>query len=419
MKRCADIPCDLRAQLSPELRLILLFLSKNGEKSDRSVFRNTLWDVDWEKFLQLSDRHCVGPLIFGTVRQGALTGFPDRIRKILAAQHKTNVFVSMNLSDALCRVADQFQRAEIPMISLKGPGLAQLLFNDTSLRLSSDLDILVPADDLDSVEVILKNMGYRGVGRNRLLTKRQQKLLQTVHHHRTFIHSETGVNLEVHWRLSRLKNRFLREHPFGRLWLRADRILLNDVSVPILGPIDNFLYLCLHGAYHQWSRLSWLYDVHEILKRWPDVKIKRLFCQHRSSAVGDILGQTLVLLKLLFDIDYTIQWQDGFNGDRAARLAGMVIPFLETCGTAREATLFSGDMYRIIVYMFVLLKTNADRIQYINGLLMPTDLEIQTLSIPDALFPLYFLFHPVCTVYRSMAKMMGLKDPFASSTESF
>lgn len=419
MKRYANIPCDICSKLSPELRLILLFLSKNDENLSLLVSRNNLSDVDWERFLQLSDQHCVGPLVFNAVQQGALPVFPERIRKTLAAQHKTNIFVSMNLSDALCRVVDQFQRAGIPMISLKGPALAQVLFNDTSLRLSSDLDILVPVDDLDSVEVLLKNMGYRGIGRNRLLTKRQKKLFQMVHHHRTFVHPETGVNLEVHWRLSRLKNRFLREHPFGRLWLRSDRILLNDVSVPILGPIDNFLYLCLHGAYHQWSRLSWLFDVHEILKRWSDVKIKKLFCQNKSSAVGDVLGQTLVLLKLLFDTDYTTQWQDGFDVDRAAKLAAMIIPFLETCETAKEATLFSGHMYRIIVYMFVLLKKNADRIRYINGLLMPTDLEIQTLSIPDPLFPLYFLFHPVCTVYRSMAKMVGLKDPFSSSMESF
>jgi hypothetical protein len=75
-------------------------------------------------------------------------------------------------------------------------------------------------------------------------------------------------------------------------------------------------------------------------------------------------------------------------------------------------------MYRIIVYMFVLLRENADRIQYINGLLMPTDLEIQILSIPDRWFPLYFLFHPGFTVYRSVAKMMGLRDPFASCVES-
>ena len=305
------------------------------------------------------------------------------------------------------------------MISLKGPCLAQALFDDVSLRLSSDLDVLVHAEDLENIEALLRTMGYRAVGKNRLLTKRQKKLLQTVHHHRNFVHSETGVNLEVHWRLSKLNNRFTRQYAFERLWSRTDRILLNnDVPVPVLDPVDNLLYLCLHGAYHQWSRLSWVLDVREILKSASELKIKRLLCQNKPSVLDDVLVQALVLLDLLFDTDYAVRCGDGFDFTRASKLAFMVAPFLETSDTANEATMFSGHMYRIIVYMFALLGENADRFQYIMGLLMPTDLEIQTLSIPDKLFLLYFLFHPVCTAYRSVVNMAGLKDPFVPSAKN-
>jgi hypothetical protein len=415
MKRNVNIPYDLCLKLSPELRLILAILSQGDEKRGVPVFRKTVSDVDWERFLELSDQHGVGPLIFNATRHRRLTVLPERINQALAAQHKTNVFLTMNLSDALCRLAEEFQEAGIPMLSLKGPALAQALFGDISLRLSSDLDILVPVDHLDSVEVLLEKMGYRGAGRNRFLTERQKKLFQKVHHHRTFAHSETGIKLEVHWRLSRLKNRFMRERPFDRLWLGADQILLDDVPIPTLGSTDNFLYLCFHGAYHQWSRLAWLVDVHEILKKWSEPQIKTLLFRHGGSAVGDVMGQALILLDLLFGTDYTVRCRNGFDFTRAVKLASMIMPFLDTSETAKEATLFSGHMYRIIVYMFVLLRENADRIQYINGLLMPTDLEIQTLSIPDKWFPLYFLLHPVCTIYRSMAKTMGLSDPFASS----
>lgn len=418
MKRNPLISGDPFLRLSPELRLVLRCLSQDNRRVTPSNVRNSLTDMDWERFLQLSDQHCVGPLILQTIQRGTSPELPERVGETLAVQHKNNIFISMSLSDALCRVAQRFQRAGISMISLKGPALAQTLFNDTSLRLSSDLDILVPLDDLDAVEVLLKNMGYRSIGKNRSLTERQKKLLQSVHHHRTFVHSETRINLEVHWRLSRLESRFLTKHPFDHLWQRADRILIHDIPVPVLGPTDNFRYLCIHGACHQWSRLSWLFDIHEILKKRPIVKIKEILCRPGSSTADDVLGQTLVLLDRLFDTDYTSRCQNGFDLGRAIKLAAMVIPFLETSETAKEATLFSDHMYRIIVYMFALLKTNALRLQYVKGLLMPTDLEIQTLAIPDGLFPLYFLSHPVCTVYRSVAKAVGLKDPFGSSLEN-
>jgi hypothetical protein len=165
--------------------------------------------------------------------------------------------------------------------------------------------------------------------------------------------------------------------------------------------------------------LSWLVDVHEILKKWSETKIKTLLFRHRDSAVGDVLGQALILLDLLFVTDYTVRFQDGFDLTRPGKLASMIIPFLDTSETAKDATLFSVHMYRIIVYMFLLLREKADKTQYIKGLFMPTDLEIQAISIPDKLFPLYFLFHPVCTIYRSMAKTMGLSDPFSSSKAHF
>jgi len=419
MEQTANILFDLRMKLSPEFRLTLSILSKVDEEIDVSVSWKTVSNVDWERFIELFDRHGLGPLIFNAIRHRKVPVFPKRIKKALAAQHKTNIFASMNLSEALCRLAENFQQAGIPMVSLKGPALAQALFSDISLRLSSDLDILVPVDRLDSVGVLLDKMGYRSVGRNRLLTERQKRLYQKVHHHRTFFHSETGITLEVHWRLSRLQNRFMRDHPFDRLWLRTDQIRLDDVPIPTLGPTDNLCYLCFHGAYHQWSRLAWLVDVHEMLKKWPAPRIDNLLHQHKGSAVGDVLGQALILLDLLFATDYTVRCQNGFDLTRAVKLALMIRPFLDTCETAKDATLFSLHMYRIIVYMLILLRENADRMQYIKGLFMPTDLEIQALSIPDKLFPLYFLFHPVCTVYRSMAKMMRLRDPFASSKEHF
>lgn len=416
MKRKPILFRSLSSRLSPELRLILACLSHGNSKMASPACEQVSSDIEWKIFLQLAEQHCVGPLILRAFLQEEHSRFPEKVLKSLAMEHKTNVFISMNLSDALCRLAIGFQTAGIRMISLKGPSLAQALFNDTSLRVSSDLDIFVSLDEVDAVEALLQQIGYQSIGRNRVLTDRQKKLFHILHHHRTFVHPETRINLEVHWRLNRLDTGFLTEKHFAKLWQRTNRMLVNDVPVFTLGPADNFLYLCLHGACHQWSRLSWLYDIHELLANWSNLKIEELLSRSKSHRIDDIVGQTLILLELLFGTQYCAAIPPWFDMNRAARLAAMVLPFLETSETAKEATLLSSHMYRIILYTFVLLKTSARRIRYLKGLLMPTDLEIQTLAIPDVLFPLYFLAHPVCTVYRSVAKAAGVKDPFSPSS---
>ena len=95
---------DLSFKFSPEIRLMLLLLSQVNEKKSVLTLPNEFSDINWNRFLQLSRKHCVGPLINRAIPQGKSPILPETIRKTLAAEHKTNIFVSMNLSDALCRL---------------------------------------------------------------------------------------------------------------------------------------------------------------------------------------------------------------------------------------------------------------------------------------------------------------------------
>ena len=71
---------------------------------------------------------------------------------------------------------------------LKGPVLAADLYGDVSLRTSSDLDILIPIQDLEKAEKLLLMQGYE-----------KDDYIQTVlndwkwrHHHVTYFHPQKG-----------------------------------------------------------------------------------------------------------------------------------------------------------------------------------------------------------------------------------
>ena len=58
----------------------------------------------------------------------------------------------LHLSGEMEQICKIFNENEIPLLVLKGPVLAADLYGDVSLRTSSDLDILIPIQDLEKVE---------------------------------------------------------------------------------------------------------------------------------------------------------------------------------------------------------------------------------------------------------------------------
>ena len=57
----------------------------------------------------------------------------------------------------VCRA---FNENKINLLVLKGPILAVDLYGDVSLRTSSDLDMLIPIQELDRAEKLLLKLGY-------------------------------------------------------------------------------------------------------------------------------------------------------------------------------------------------------------------------------------------------------------------
>ncbi len=61
----------------------------------------------------------------------------------------------MLMTAELIRLLKIFQEAEVPVISFKGPILAQLAYGDISFRIFSDLDLLIKESDLVKVHNLL------------------------------------------------------------------------------------------------------------------------------------------------------------------------------------------------------------------------------------------------------------------------
>src|SRR3546814_20195036 len=98
--------------------------------------------------------------------------------------------------------------AGIPALSLKGPALALLLWEDLRLRRCRDLDVLVAQENVPAAVQVLEAAGYRpppppgGLLRQLELT-----------------HEEEGFALDLHWNMTHAEMRF--PLSFAELWAES------------------------------------------------------------------------------------------------------------------------------------------------------------------------------------------------------
>ena len=115
---------------------------------------------DWSGLVTSAEQHGLGPLLHAHVRAGVLEP-PEAARRQLWALYgrhrRENAIRLRALDEALAGFSD----AGLRVVVLKGPVLADLVYRDPGLRPMSDLDLLVPAEDLVRAQRLLGAMGFR------------------------------------------------------------------------------------------------------------------------------------------------------------------------------------------------------------------------------------------------------------------
>lgn len=129
------------------------------------------------------------------------------------------------LQEGLARIATVFNSAGLPFMLLKGPYLAARFYGDLQHREFVDLDLLVRHADRRRAFRILEEAGY--ARRSRVLGSE----VLTAFFVNGFDFVADGVNLDLHWSLSRHPSFHFDE---ALIWERKRSFLLGDRSFDVL-----------------------------------------------------------------------------------------------------------------------------------------------------------------------------------------
>jgi Uncharacterised nucleotidyltransferase len=205
---------------------------------------------EWMTALDLAEQENILPWTAACLNAAGVTWsepLAERLHQIRRNAQISAFFWNSTLKSTLA----EFHGRSIPVISLKGPWLAERLYGDASLRNYADLDLLVRPSDVARAEDLLRELGF--------LPKHRRG-----DYERPWRRGSTTIELHHD-----VENPLTFDFRIAEVWQRAQPAEFHGVPAQLLAPADERLFLCLHSARHRFERLSHVLDVVFAFRSWP------------------------------------------------------------------------------------------------------------------------------------------------------
>jgi hypothetical protein len=199
-------------------------------------------DAEWAALLAVAETENVLPWMVEQLRildAPCMPGHKQQLEQIRRQSQIAAFIWTQTLKSTLAA----FDRAGIPVISLKGPCLAERLYGDASLRTCHDLDLLVAARDVSRAEAVLTEIGFAPHG-------------GADDYHRRW--RRKGIDLELH---HNVENPLAFDMDMEGIWARAHIAEFQGTPIRLMDPADELAYLCLHAVRHRFEVLSLIVDL--------------------------------------------------------------------------------------------------------------------------------------------------------------
>lgn len=257
-----------------------------------SAARALLECVDIADLAKLALEHRMAPWLAAVISSNEETAAADRLAPLRQAG-AGQTMQTMLLYAEMTKVVGLLNEAEIPVVLLKGPALADTVYPDPALRAYGDIDVLIHEADLPETSAILRNRGYA--------EEHEEHQPHRIHQchgifQRKFMHPESGHCLEVHCDHLQIG---LEPVSMDEIWNDASEHSFGRARARVLEQHDLFVQLCVHLNRHGFERLAWFKDLDLMVRRdtldWNLVaaKAQKQGCLDSVSYTLYLLGRTL------------------------------------------------------------------------------------------------------------------------------
>jgi hypothetical protein len=297
-------------------------------------------------------------------------------------------------SAVLVKIIESLKGKGIPAIALKGPALAKMLYNDVGMKSSIDLDIFIDIKNCDKAISALYESGFYCSPVYNGLNRKQKKYFFNNFNHLELSGSDKLL-IELHWSL--FSNKYVMDIPFGKFYEQSQTVEIADTEIPVLNSLHHALYLMGHGAWHQWSRLDWLYDLTLLMLHNRDI-LPALTIEAKRQGLEKITAQSLELSRIYFGANPGVYQEQN------------IVKNLNLWVVKKAVKAIGGEYerkFRIfprIAYKYYQMRLkNSFRYRLKLWVRTGTNMkDWETLKLPENMFFVYFLIRPVLYVWRKL-----------------
>jgi len=265
-------PVSLFDRLRPEEAL--LFVASRTVLDDAALARMTQFmrgSLDWDYVRVQVERHGIHPLLHRTLERLPDEPVPPAMRSWLAAGARRMAFRNLTQMQELVRLVQRLEAEGLPAIAFKGPLLAHRGYGNVAFRRFKDLDLLLPREHIARATDLLAAEGYTP---ERVLSPTDAQAHIDAQLGYEWVHEGKQTLVELHWAF------FFDIYSFNltpeRIWQRHVRERVGTHAIRALHPEHLLLYLCAHGTKHRWKRVSWITDVAECVRAYPNLAWEQL-----------------------------------------------------------------------------------------------------------------------------------------------
>jgi hypothetical protein len=278
--------------------------------------------------------------------------------------------------EILRELLDSLAARGVPVLLLKGTGLAYTVYPKPHLRPRVDIDVLIRREMLDRAEEVLASRGWLRQ------PERDSELAEPQRHYAKQGAAPLLHHLDLHWKIANPRL-FADTLTFDDLESRAIGVTPFGGSARTPGYVDGLLVACLHRVAHHADAvdLLWLWDIHLLMRRLSADDRDDFVALAGRTGMRAIAGRGLQLASDLFGTAGAADTATRLENARAGSKQEASASFL---GGARMITVLRTDLTTL---------PWRDRVRLIADHLFPSRVYMRARypDWPPALLPLAYV----------------------------
>ena len=206
------------------------------------------------------------PLVNDVFKKNISDKIPSDIQRKIKNFSYQNQVRNLYILAVLSSLVSLLKNNEIDTIPFKGLITAHGIYGDIGLRSFSDIDLLVKKKDISKAWGVLCSNGFNP--ELDLDYQQLQKYIKT-EDNILFINKKNQIAVELHWEMTGI---YL-PHPlcYESVQYRIHEITIHGKEFNNLSREDQLVYLCIHGAKHEWENIEQISSVAELIKTNSDL----------------------------------------------------------------------------------------------------------------------------------------------------